>query len=123
MSTLGIILISPGHERAHYALVLATGAAALGREVILFATNAGIRLLLANRALEADGREAEVAATGVAGIHDLLEAARDMGVQLRVCEAGRLTEGLAEAPLLEGTVTAGVVGLLADTLGGQIITL
>jgi len=123
MSTLGIILISPGHERAHYALVLATGAAALGREVILFATNAGIRLLLADRALEADGREAEVVATGVAGIHDLLEAARDMGVQLRVCEAGRLTEGLAEAPLLEGTVTAGVVGLLADTLGGQIITL
>ncbi len=123
MTTLGIILISPGHERAHYALVLATGAAALGRPVILFATNAGIRLLLDGRPLEADAREAAVTATGVAGIHDLLEAALEMGVEMRVCEAGRLTEGLAQAPLLAGTVIGGVVGLLADTAGGQLLTL
>lgn len=123
MTPLGIVLISPGHERAHYALVLAAGAAALGRPVILFATNGGIRLLLESRPLEADPREAEVTAAGVAGIHDLLEAAREMGVGLRVCEAGRLTEGLAQAPLLEGVEIGGVVGLLADTAAGQLITL
>ena len=38
---LGILLISGTHERAHYALVLATGAAATGREAVLFATNEG----------------------------------------------------------------------------------
>jgi peroxiredoxin family protein len=31
MNPLGILLISGGHERAHYALVIATAAAALGR--------------------------------------------------------------------------------------------
>jgi len=36
--TLGILLLSGGHERAHYAFVLATGAAAVGRAVVLFAT-------------------------------------------------------------------------------------
>ena len=47
---LGILLISGGHERAHYALVLATGAAAVGRDVVLFATNAGCRLFEADAA-------------------------------------------------------------------------
>jgi len=40
---LGILLLDGGHERAHYALVMASGAAALGREVVLFATNGGCR--------------------------------------------------------------------------------
>ena len=38
---LGILLLSGAHDRAHYAFVLASGAAALGRQVVLFATNAG----------------------------------------------------------------------------------
>ena len=34
---LGILLLSGAHDRAHYAFVLASGAAALGRQVVLFA--------------------------------------------------------------------------------------
>ncbi len=64
---LGILLISGGHERAHYALVLATAAAALGRDAVLFATNAGCRLLLDPCPLLADPREAALEARGVAG--------------------------------------------------------
>ncbi|MFM8616350.1 MAG: hypothetical protein ACKOC9_16885, partial [Alphaproteobacteria bacterium] len=45
---LGILLLDGGHERALYALVLARGAAALGRDVVLFATNGGGRLLWAD---------------------------------------------------------------------------
>ena len=36
---LGVLLLSGTHDRAHYAFVVASGAAALGRQVVLFATN------------------------------------------------------------------------------------
>ena len=123
MRGLGILLISGGHERAHYALVLATGAAAIGRPVTLFATNGGVALLLAARPLEADPREAAIAARGVAGIGMLLEAAQELGVALMVCDTGRIAEGLADAALLPGVEISGVVGFLAASAGGQLISL
>ncbi len=122
MNPLGILLISGGHERAHYALVLATAAAALGRKVTLFATNGGVRLLLAARPLEADAREALVTAAGVAGIGTLLEAARDLGVDLWVCEAGLVSEGLREAALLPAVEATGAVSFLTAATG-QLVTL
>ncbi|WP_043339469.1 DsrE family protein [Belnapia moabensis] len=120
---LGILLISGGHERAHYALMLATGAAALGREVTLFATNAGCRLLLADQPLLADPREAEVAARGVAGIATLLEAADDLGLHLLACEAGLRTEGLDSVPLRPSVTIAGIASFLAAIGDGQMATL
>ena len=71
---LGILLLDGGHERAHYALVMASGAAALGRDVVLFATNGGCRLLLADCPLLQDPREAHLASRGVAGVSTLLAA-------------------------------------------------
>ena len=65
---LGVLLVSGAHDRAHYALVMATGAAALGRDVTLFATNAGCRLLLDPSPLLADPREALIAVRGVADL-------------------------------------------------------
>jgi peroxiredoxin family protein len=120
---LGILLISGGHERAHYALVLATGAAALGREVTLFATNAGCRLLLAEQPLLADPREAEVTARGVAGIAPLIEAAEELGLRLLACEAGLRTEGLESAPLRPSVAVAGIASFLAAIGDGQMATL
>lgn len=121
--SLGVLLISGGHERAHYALVLATGAAAVGRVVTLFATNAGCRLLLADAPLERDGREAELAERGVANIAALLPAARDLGVRLVACEAGLRAESLEGAALAEGVEAAGVVTFLAAVGAGQIVSL
>ncbi len=123
MNPLGILLISGGHERAHYALVMATAAAALGRPVTLFATNAGIRLLLADRPLEADPREAAITAQGVAGIRALLEAAQELGVGLSICDSGRMTEGLGGAALLEGVEVSGAVGFLGETHGAQMLSI
>ena len=120
---LGILLISGGHERAHYALVLATGAAALGRDVTLFATNAGCRLFLAEAPLLADPREVALAETGVAGIAVLLEAAQELGLRLIACEAGLRSERLTEAPLLSAVTVAGVASFLAAVGDGQIVTL
>ena len=121
--SLGILLISGGHERAHYALVLATGAAALGRDVTLFATNAGCRLFLAAAPLLADPREALLAERGVAGLATLLEAAGDLGLRRIACEAGLRAEALEAAPLLRGVVVAGVASFLAAVGDGQMLTL
>jgi len=122
MNPLGILLISGGHERAHYALVLATSATALGRPVTLFATNGGLRLLLATRPLEADAREAALEAAGVAGIRTLLDAAVELRVALWACEAGRRSEGLDGAALLPGVEVTGAVSFLTAATG-QVVTL
>ncbi len=139
---IGILLISGTYERAHYALVLATAAASVGRPVILFATGGGCRAFLGPAAdgtpgwaaLEATGiggpkgavaRDAWLREKGVAGFAELLASASELGVRLIVCEAGLKAEGLRKEQLdpgLNGEV-AGVVTFLAETEGGQIITL
>ena len=123
IAPLGVLLVSGGHERAQYALVLATGAAAVGREVVLFATNAGCRLFEAARPLEADPREARLAERGVAGIGTLLAAAEDLGIRCIACEAGLRAEDIAAGALRPGVEVAGVVTFLAAVGAGQIVTL
>ena len=120
---LGILLLSGGHERAHYALVLATGAAAIGREVVLFATNAGCRLFDTSRPLEADPREALLAERGVAGLGTLLAAAAELGIRRIACEAGLRAEAMEPAFLAPGVEVAGIVTFLSAVGPGQMISL
>ena len=119
---LGILLISGGHERAHYALMMAAGAAALGRRVVLFATNEGSRVLMPG-AYAGDPREAAARARGVAEISELAEAAAELGVRRIACEAGlRMIDAEATA-LAEGVEVAGIATFLEAVGRGQIITL
>jgi peroxiredoxin family protein len=120
---LGILLLSGTHERAHYALVLATGAAAVGRDVVLFATNAGCRLFEAAQPLLAEKREAALRSRGVAGIATLLDAARELGIRCIACEAGLRAESIAPESLSAGIEIAGVVTFLGAVGEGQIVTL
>ena len=120
---LGILLRGAGHEPAHYALVLATAAAAIGRSVTLFATNSGLSLFRRNTPLLADPREAGLAAQGVAGIETLWEAAEDLAIRRIACEAGLRAEGIAPADLAEGIEVAGVVTFLEAAAGGQLLSL
>jgi peroxiredoxin family protein len=120
---LGVLLLSGGHERAHYALVMAAGAAALGRDAVLFATNAGCRLFLDPTPLLADPREAALEARGVAGIGTLLAAASDLGLRRIACEAGLKAEGLAGQPLAPGVEVAGVATFLSAVGDGQMVSL
>ena len=121
---LGILLLSGAHDRAHYAFVLASGAAALGRAVVLFATNAGCHALFADwSGLSDAARDARVQAAGVAGLETLREASREMGVRLIACEAGLRAEGIDPAVLLPQVEVAGVVTFLSAVGGGQIVTL
>ncbi len=119
----GVLLLSGTHDRAHYAFVLATGAAALGRDVTLFATNAGCRALMADwRGLEQAERDQVVVARGVAGLDVLRDAAGELGIRLIACEAGLRAEDLDPAALLPGVIVAGVATFLEAVSGGQIVT-
>ena len=121
---LGILLISGDHGRAHYAFVLATGAAALGRKVTLFATNAGCHALLADWSGLADAaRDEMLTARGVAGLDVLREAAVELEIRMIACEAGLRGEGIGHAKLLAGVEIAGVATFLAAVGDGQFISL
>jgi peroxiredoxin family protein len=121
--TLGILLESGTHARAHYALVVAAGAAALGREVVIFATNRGCLLLAEPCPLLDDPREAAIAARGVAGIATLLPACVELGVRRIACEAGLRAEGLAGCTLAAGVEVAGIATFLEAVGPGQVVTL
>jgi uncharacterized protein len=120
----GILLLSGTHDRAHYAFVLASGAAALGRTVVLFATNAGCRALFTDwSGLSDAARDERVRASGVAGLDELREACREMGVRMIACEAGLRAEGLNAASLWPDVEVAGVATLLGAVGAGQIIAI
>jgi peroxiredoxin family protein len=121
---LGVLLISGTHERAHYAFVLAAGAAALGRRVTLFATNDGCHALLADWSGLADaGRDAVIRVRGVAGLDELRSAATELGVRLLVCEAGLRACSLLEARLWPGVEVGGIASFLGAVGNGQIVSL
>jgi peroxiredoxin family protein len=121
---LGILLISGTHERAHYAFVLAAGAASVGRQVVLFATNDGCKALADDWSeLTGSGRDAVMRARGVAGLGELREAARELGVRRIACESGLRLAALPASALQEGVEVAGVVTFLDAVANGQIITL
>ncbi len=121
---LGILLISGTHERAHTAFVLAAGAAALGRPVVLFATGAGCRALCTDwSGLEEAGRDAAVRARGVAGIGQLRESAVELGVRLVACEAGLRIDAIAPELLLPSVEVAGVATFLEACGAGQMLSL
>ena len=120
---MGVLLLSGSHDRAHYAFVLATGAAALGRGVVLFATNGGCHALRLDwRALADAGRDARLQARGIAGLETLRAAAVELGVRLVACEVGLRAEALDPADLLPSVEVAGVATFLEAVGQGQIIT-
>jgi uncharacterized protein len=121
---LGILLLSGAHDRAHYAFVVASGAAALGRQVVVFATNAGCHALLVDWAGLTDaGRDSRVRAAGVAGLDELREATRELGARLIACEAGLRVEGLDAAGLMPGVEVAGIATFLEAVGNGQIVSI
>jgi peroxiredoxin family protein len=92
--------------------------------VVLFATNAGCLALFADWSGLADAaRDQRVRAAGVAGLDELREAARELGVRFIACEAGLRMAGLDAAGLLVGVEVAGVATFLDAAGGGQIVSL
>nr|WP_294556137.1 DsrE family protein [uncultured Rhodopila sp.] len=121
---LGLLLLSGAHDRAHYAFVVASGAAALGRRVVLFATNTGCHALCRDWSPLSDaGRDGLIQARGVAGLDELRDACVDMRVRMIACEAGLRAEALDAGLLLPCVETAGIATFLEAIGTGQIITI
>jgi peroxiredoxin family protein len=119
-----VLLLSGSHDRAHYAFVLASGAAALGRAVVVFATNRGCLGLASDwSALDDAARDRRVRDAGVAGLEELREASIELGVRLIACEAGLRSEAIDPGALLPAVEVAGVATFLGAVGSGQIITL
>jgi uncharacterized protein len=113
-AALGVLLLSGSHDRAHYAFVVASGAAALGRIVVLFATNRGCAALCQDWSGLSDAdRDARIQANGVAGLDTLRDA----------CEAGLRAESLDASLLLPQVEVAGIATFLSAVGTGQVITI
>jgi uncharacterized protein len=122
--TLGVLLLSGAHDRAHYAFVVASGAAALGRTVVLFATNLGCHALCRDwSGLTETERDARIIERGVAGLDTLRDACLDMDVRLIACEAGLRAQAIDAALLLPQVEIAGVASFLGAVGAGQIVTI
>ena len=138
---LCIVLLSGAFERVHYALCMASAAAALERPVTLFVSLAALRALVsadakgrpgwmglnvADRAADpalADGAalDAQNRARGVAGFEELLEACTALEVEFLVCEMGLRALDLAPDALRSDIrlVPGGLATLFAR--GGQTV--
>ena len=123
-TTLGLLLLTGSHERAHYAFTLAAGAAALDRHVVVFASNRGCLALMRDwQGLGDAGRDSIIRRRGVAGLDELRDVAIEFGVVLLACEAGLRAEALDPADLLPSVAVAGIATLLHQVGPGQIVTL
>jgi len=128
---LSIVVFSGDFTRVHYALCMASSAAAVGRPATLFFTMKAVHALLAeggaggpgwhDLAPADDGGTAEAidaafAARGVATFEGLLEACAELGVRFMVCEMGLKAEGVLPEALRRDLDIAegGLVTFMAD---------
>ena len=125
---LAIAVHAATFERLHYALVLASAAAAIGRPATLFFTGRAVHALADWRSLPAERgsaleRDADYGARGLATFEVLLEACRELGVRLIVCELALKAEGLEPADLQPqlGAEVAGAVSFLRAGEAGQLL--
>jgi peroxiredoxin family protein len=140
---LCIVLLSGSFERVHYALCMASAAAALERPVTLFVTLGALCALVATdkngrpgwmnlpgverpaASPAADGAALDALnrARGVAGFDELLRACTAFEVEFMVCEMGLRTLGLTPGDLRSDVrlEPGGLASLFAR--GGQIVVL
>ena len=127
---LSVVVFSGAFEKVHYALVLASAAAAIGTPATLFFTMEACRFLVRARADGSDawrdlpagladdaGRADEAfARRGVATFEELMAACAEMRVRFIVCEMGLRALGLDSADLRDDIPleSAGAVTFLAD---------
>ncbi|MBP2309314.1 peroxiredoxin family protein [Azospirillum melinis] len=135
-SALSIVLFAGGFDRVHYALVMASAAAATNRKVTLFFTGRALRALVhetepgvlgwhdldpADDGSTPVARDRYFAAHGLATFEELLEACVAMGVTVMACEMGLRALGLPPGVCLRADVpvaTGGVVTFLNEAPGG-----
>jgi peroxiredoxin family protein len=135
---LCLVALAGDYERVHYALSMASCAAAIGQKVTLFFTMGAIRALGRDNGgapgwtrlgpgMDGTGgaeRDAAQAEAGIATFEELLAACIELGVTVMVCEMGLKAEGMTAADLRDDVpiTPGGLVTLYADAKdGGRIV--
>lgn len=134
---LSVIVFSREFERVHYALVLASTAAAIGRPATLFFAGSAVRALVTAAAdgapswqalPTADGGSAATVDDGfrhrgIATFEILLSACAELGVRFLVCEMALRAAGIEAADLRDDVPfeVAGAATLLSEA--GTLVTL
>lgn len=116
---LSIVVFSGEFVKVHYALVMASGAAAIDVPVTLFFTMEGARAIFADQGwkkLAGSETDEEFKARNVAHFEELLEACTLMDVKFMVCEMGLRAMGLENEPIRDDVTvdTGGVATFLYD---------
>ncbi|WP_122040498.1 hypothetical protein [Asaia bogorensis] len=124
MRVMGITLADRSFERAHHAFVLAAGALALGREVVLFSGGLSVAALCRDwSSLDDVGLDQVFQSRGVAGFETLRSAIFELGGEVLACEAGMKASGLTQADLCPSVRICGVTTFLERTIDAQILSL
>lgn len=107
--SLSLIVHSGDYDRVHYALVLASAAAAINRPVIVFFTGDAIKALMepapdgrpgwSQLSGDAQRQDSELSDRGVATFEALLSACGEMNVRFMVCEMALRAAGVSETGL------------------------
>jgi peroxiredoxin family protein len=116
---LSIVVFSGGYDKVHYALAMASAAAAVDRPVTLFFTMEAIRALLAEGAPDWSAEETANREKGVATMGELMDACAQLGVAFLVCTMGLKSLGVAAHELRRDLAIAegGIVAFLNDASG------
>ena len=103
---LSLVVASGSFEKVHYALVMASGAAAIGIPVTMFFTMGACVAVLGGAGwhdlgcdvagMSAKHRDEDFAEKGVATMDELLDSCAELGVTFMVCEMGLRAEGLED---------------------------
>lgn len=137
---LSLIVAAEDYDRVHYALAMASAAAATGRPTTLFFTLGALKTLLADRADGIPGwaalapaaggrtaieRDTSHSEAGIATIEELISACVELGTTIRVCEMALRAEGLSPADFRSDVTVSegGLVSFLAEAErdNGQIV--
>lgn len=134
---LSVIVFSREFERVHYAMVLASTAAAIGRPATLFFAGSAVRALVTaagdgapswQALATADGGSAATVDDGfrhrgIATFETLLSACAELGVRFLVCEMALRAAGIDAADLRHDLPieVAGAATLLSEA--GTLVTL
>jgi len=121
-SPFSLVLHNGAFDRVHYGLIMASAAAAIGRDVtILFAGDAVQILHIAFEPPDADQHNID---RNIAGLEELLGACNDLGARMIVCETALVMAGMKTDELRAdlGLQTGGFVSYLnAIGEGGHLL--
>lgn len=119
MRGLTILVVSADADRFRAALSLACAHAALGERTRLYCHELAVHLIVAGN----DPDDDALRASGLPTRAQLLDEARESGVEIIACQTGLAAAGIAFDTLPAGIEAGGLVSLLAELGDDRLVTI